>query len=1087
MTKDLDLSIREIDDLLQHLYLKLRGKKEGLSLAEPASILLSQLKTANPSFYAPQLARFTPIIMDTLISGAYISFGFEGLQRLNDVAGDIAIATGDYIPAGVEEGLSKIRNEIEAISAILKGDSPGTGPMADITGKSETGTGGFFRESAWGTVGLPLVSIYNTGKTPFSTGRVVKARVEIRITGEWSIRKKHDPVVTFDHISAEPNSTFETQIRTAIAVAEKYVAAVMEMKGIVRVPREYRISLPEIASFPTSAIQRLSGGSAGLAIAALLISVLSSLDLYRQRSKFNTGTSFTGKVDENGKVLAVEDSHIADKVRAVFFSRFSRLVLPAGNYETAEKELAILSGEYPSRKLDFVAAPDVAGIFRDSGVTATSRTPTGKPLLQRLFMWRKHLAASFILPLLALLTLFILPPYLDRKVDSVEMLGGKALMKNRYGRLLMEYDAGFRMGFSNQHSRTYFHDLSDHPGKEILIIASESRQERLIKTKFERLHFLVFTDKGRLLHDHTYNQEEVMGGEMDAWAYEKVMTMLPSNAVFLDELGKGIVAVCTNYSTYTPTSVIKADVNTGEFEVFFHYGYLTEMVAGDFDGDGKREILLGGFNLSLDASVIAVLDPAHMEGSSPSGHGYNVYGMNADIAKFYIKFPEFRRAKRYPGPMYVLGVSILNTADNLTLSVKSRAEDVEYTFTEGMRLSNVKVCMSHSRANNRPDSISTISYKGKTKDEIKLKRGVRYWTGKDWVSEPTMNRSYLQHSGQKVDSTITRITHEETTLRMRNALGIVIARYDIGFDISDSSVYLQFFFGDYLDDAGDEILVAAYNSWITATGDPDRNKLFVLLFDKKGHLMRRHVYDEEAILGSELDRFAHNVNLQMIKTSSPFSEETGPGQFFICTHHKTEPPASLIRLSLDNGSYETFFHKGFLEEMATRDIDGDGKSELILTGYNVALESPVIVVLDPDHIDGSSPEGACYGINGRGQDIAKYYVRLPSYHRFVKYISRVWSLHAKIFENDEKLRIKVKSRAEEAIFTIEEGMIVSNVKIFNKIRNSNGYLDSLVVMDSAETEKAELLNGVRYWNGTSWVSEPTVNKSYLKHVAGDDR
>ena len=95
MTNDFDLSIRDIDDLLQHLYVKLRGKKEGLSLTEPAAILLAQLKSANPSFYVPQLARFTPIIMDTLISGAYVSFGYEGLQSLDEVAGDIALATGD--------------------------------------------------------------------------------------------------------------------------------------------------------------------------------------------------------------------------------------------------------------------------------------------------------------------------------------------------------------------------------------------------------------------------------------------------------------------------------------------------------------------------------------------------------------------------------------------------------------------------------------------------------------------------------------------------------------------------------------------------------------------------------------------------------------------------------------------------------------------------------------------------------------------------------------------------------------------------------------------------------------------------------
>ncbi len=837
MTNDFDLSIREIDDLLQHLYLKLKGKKDGLSLSEPAAILLAELKSANPAFYAAQLARFTPIIMDTIISGAYISFGYKGLLSLNEVTGDIALATGDYIPAGVEEGLSRIRAEIDSISAVLDGNRPANGPNTDTDGRSETGTGGFFRENAWGTVGLPLVSTYNTGKTPFSTGRVVKARVEIRITGEWSVRRKYDPAITFDNISAEPKSTFESQIRTAVKVGEDYAASMMGMKGILRVPREYRISLPEIASFPASAIQRLSGGSAGLAIAALLISVLSRLDLYRQTLIFDDVTSFTGKVDPGGNILTVEDSHIAEKMRAAFFSRFSKLILPVGNLDTAEKELAALSREYPARKIDLVPVTDVAGIFLDPDLTARRRTPIGKPLLQRLFMWRKHLAASLVPLLLAVLVLFILPPYLDRKVDTVEVKGGQLIMHNKYARLLTTHEAEFYIYPASPHVRIYRHDLDDHPGEEILAIAVESRQFRRQKSNFDRLHFFVFNDEGRLMHHNAYDQQEVMGKEMDPWAYEKPITMIASNAVFLDELRKGIVAVCTHYGTFTPAAVIKADVIRGGFEAFFHKGYCPEMTARDFDGDGKREIFLAGFNIALDASIAAVLDPAHMAGSSPGGYNYNVPYMNADIAKYYIRFPEFRLFERLTGPMYPLGVSILDDADTLNLSIKSRAEDVKYSFADDMRICGAEVVMSHTmRAGKAPDSITSLEYARKKTDENELMEGVRYWDGKEWTPDPTMNRSYLEHSGIKIDSTITQVSHNKTRLLMRSARGILIASYDVGFDISKSSAYMHISFGDFLEDDGEEILAAVADSWHSDDSDPDRNKLFILVFDRRGQL-----------------------------------------------------------------------------------------------------------------------------------------------------------------------------------------------------------------------------------------------------------
>ena len=1084
--KNIDLSIREIDDLLQHLYLKLKGKKEGLSLVEPAAILLARLKSANPAFYAPQLARFTPIIMDALISHAYVSFGYEGLESLYDVAGNISLATGDYIPAGVEEGLSGIRREIDSINAVLSGESTDAGIKEDNGGDKQAGTGGFFRERAWCTVGLPLVSTYNTGKTPFSTGRVIKARVEIRITGEWSLRTKHAPVINFEHISAEPNSPFERQIHTAIRVAEEYAVAAMGMKGMQRVPREYWISLPEIASFPASAIQRLSGGSAGLAIAALLISILSKLDLSRYRLNIEPCSSFTGMVDEDGRILAVEDSHIADKVRAVFYSRYSRLVLPEGNLETARKQIAILSKEHPARKLDLIPVSAISDIVEGPGVIKRHRTPAGKPILQRLFMWRKHLIAALTPVVLAVMILFILPPYLDRQVTDVSILGEQLVMKNKYGRQVSRHDVGFDIGTTSQNSKIYYHDIDEAPGVEILAIMSESRKMDSRKTRFNRLHFLVFSDDGRLLHDRIYNPEKIMGSELDSWAFEKTILMISSNAVFLDEYGKGIVVVGIHFATYTPATLVRADLSRGTFKTFFHKGFFREMVPRDLDGDGKREIVLAGYNLPLDASIIAVIDPATMNGSSPLGFCYKVSKMDADIAKYYVRLPEFRLSMRRAGLMYPFGVSILENSDTLKISIKSRAEDVRYSIVGNMRVVKAEVVLSHGMGMNRPDSISTFDYPGKEQDEKDLLGGIHYWDGEDWVTEPTINRSYLAQIDEVIVNTITQVDHIGNRLVMKGVLGNIIASYDAGFGTRRSGAYRKIFFGDFLSDEGDEILCALCNSQYPDKSEPERNKLFILIFDEKGQLLRKHVYHEESIMGSEMERTAHRISMQMIRTSSPFSEEFGPGLLFIGTHHKTEPPASIIRFSLDDGLYETFFHKGFLQEMAAKDIDGDGKNELLMTGYNSSLKAAVIVVLDPDHVGGSSPPGTSYSVPGSELDIAKYYIKLPFYHRLEEFITRAWSLHTCILENGDSLKIILRSRAEDIIFTIGNDMTFTDAEVVQSYYEGRDCLIPATFPEKEEDEK-KLLAGVRFWDGENWVAEPTVNRSYLRHVkAGSD-
>jgi hypothetical protein len=458
--------------------------------------------------------------------------------------------------------------------------------------------------------------------------------------------------------------------------------------------------------------------------------------------------------------------------------------------------------------------------------------------------------------------------------------------------------------------------------------------------------------------------------------------------------------------------------------------------------------------------------------------------MTADIAKYYIKFPEFRQFIRYDREMYPLGVSILNTVDTLRVSIKSHADDVVYSFTGDLRLCGAEVVLSHNRGWSRPDSISRFQYPGKSDDETELMEGVRYWDGEEWVAEPTISRSYLEFSGIVVDSTITQVEHDKTRLLMKNKRGIVVGTYDVGFDILKSAAYMNISFGDHLKDDGDEILAALSASWHLDESNHASNKLFILVFDDRGRLLRRHVYDEAPLLGSTMERTAHRISQQMIKTTSTFSAEFGPGQLFIGTNHKTEPPASLVRISLDDGAFETFFHKGIMQEMAPRDIDGDGNKELVLVGYNISLDAAVLIVLNPDHIDGASPKGARYELAERKTDIAKYYVKLPSFHRFEKHVSSVWPLHVNIYENADNFRILLKSRTEDVLFNIEDGMIFTSAEIVKEVKNSKGEVDSLTYLDypqKTEEEKA-LLEGVRFWDGEKWVAEPTVNRAYMKHI-----
>ncbi len=754
--KDLDLTVREIDDLLEHLYNRLKGKKEGLSLIEPAVIILSMLRMTNSQVYSIHLPRFSPVIVDALISRAYVSFGFEGLESLALVAPDISIVSGDYTMDGVDEGLEAIRLEIVRIHGILGGKAAGKDRIESIAAAGPENGYGFFREHIWGSADLPLVSIYKTGRSPFTTGRVVHPRVELRLTGEWSVRRSFRPVVSFKHISAEPNSPFEDQVHTALAVAENFAASSLKIRDIFRIPREYTISLPEIASLPPSAVGIMTGGSAGLALCALMISLLSMLDLSGRRYTIRPGTAFTGTLDWEGNVHPVEDSLIGEKVRAVFFSTSERFVLPRENLASAETALAVLAGEYPQRKLELLPVSTVEEACLDRRIAETKRTPAGKPFLQRVFHWRKHLVASVSAVVAAFVAIFVLPPYLDRTIANVGIVDSLIVISNRSDHQLTTYNLGFIATNTTRNScrQFAFSDLDGDGADELICAVVESFDAKSAHMTGNLLHMVLFDNEGRYNRKYVFNDRDIVGNGVDERGWDQNLRMFRWSTLQTGENGEKVLILGMHHSNYAPVTLIRFSPTDDKHQFFLHRGFLQGMAARDFDGDGKIDILLSGYNVDLDFSVAIVLDPNHMNGSSPQGWDYDVPGFDTDIAKYYIKLPEFYKYVQYNSKALPLMTCVVDHPDGPSVFVKSLAEDVKFHFTSNMECDSAIVLQSFTKGKTRPDSVVAVTYDGQHEDELALREAVRYWNGEEWVAQPAMNRSYLEYIA-RIDSSRT--------------------------------------------------------------------------------------------------------------------------------------------------------------------------------------------------------------------------------------------------------------------------------------------------------------------------------------------
>ena len=144
-------------------------------------------------------------------------------------------------------------------------------------------------------------------------------------------------------------------------------------------------------------------------------------------------------------------------------------------------------------------------------------------------------------------------------------------------------------------------------------------------------------------------------------------------------------------------------------------------------------------------SLRSAFDPAVASGSSPKGYNYDVKGIDADVAKYYIKLPDFHRYIPFDQPLYPFAPRIRHNPDGISLVVNSKGADVEFMFGDRMECTGARIVQIKVLHKKSPDEIEEVFYTGQKKDEAALADGVRYWDGEKWVAEPTVNRSYLRH------------------------------------------------------------------------------------------------------------------------------------------------------------------------------------------------------------------------------------------------------------------------------------------------------------------------------------------------------
>jgi hypothetical protein len=191
-------------------------------------------------------------------------------------------------------------------------------------------------------------------------------------------------------------------------------------------------------------------------------------------------------------------------------------------------------------------------------------------------------------------------------------------------------------------------------------------------------------------------------------------------------------------------------------------------------------------------------------------------------------------------------------------------------------------------------------------------------------------------------------------------------------------------------------------------------------------------------------------------------------------------PCVLIRFDLQGNVIGEYWHFGAIFSLYLRDVDGDGRKELIACAMNdvddnLHMAVPTAIVLDPEKIVGVTESSASRGFGYPVSPAERYYVGLP-----LSELNTVFNVNASVFHlrtNEGSLFVYVRTLigGGEYEFEYEFARVLVPVDVKPTTNTLNFYSDQRrkgVLKKPLDREyRNKLLHGMRYWDGVKWSGE----------------
>jgi hypothetical protein len=277
----------------------------------------------------------------------------------------------------------------------------------------------------------------------------------------------------------------------------------------------------------------------------------------------------------------------------------------------------------------------------------------------------------------------------------------------------------------------------------------------------------------------------------------------------------------------------------------------------------------------------------------------------------------------------------------------------------------------------------------------------------------------------------------------------------------------QIMIKDINDDNREEVLFSP-----KTTTELGEGKL--ICFNDKGEILWDFETGRELIFGQKV--YSKDYRIRGFEVVD--LNHDGALEIAVISDHFPDFPTQLVILGSDGIKIGEYWNSGRMEDFVCIDIDEDGREELIVGSMNNEHAKPSLIVFDASDIQGCSPqENDYYRCNHLRPGTEKYYLLFPriDFLRLEMMMEPIAKIN--ILKNG---LLSVTTGYSCLFYEFDRKFELQNIGLSHRfqMKHKKAVAEGITTSELDDDYIKNLEQGLLYWNGEKWVSEPAMNKKW---------